>query len=633
MPKLLLFHIGPVQSFITSARRSRDLWFGSWLLSDLSKAAAYAIADRHGIGSLVFPAPVTLEDLLPNSGLIVANKILAYIDGDLGKTPQQVEGEVRCRLAQVAGAAFDIVASNKGNKYFNRVVAEAQIADLPEIYWVALPCDDRSEFRRQRDRLEALMAARKNTRPFKQPDAWAAQIPKSSLDGLRESVIDEALYERAAGASEAGLLNSERLYRLFKARRAERLSGVDLMKRLGNPATATPFPSTSHVAALPAITRLRRLAQEERRVLDWAKTYTLTLKTYVSAEFVEPLSGRFAVPELNGHDGSILYESRLCEDDKLTGEGLKAVRNALSTFLQDSLGAGVAPSPYYMLLQGDGDRMGGAIDALADPDAQREFSLVLSKFSTEVRRVIEDEFGGALVYAGGDDVLAFLPLDTGLACAYTVAELFREMLARFADTPASSPTFSAGLVIAHHLDLLGQTMALARSAEQAAKAVEGKDALAITLSKRSGADSTVAGHWNTLVPRLEALINLVLADKVPAGAAYDLRDLAIRLDAANDEHLLKIQEIEIERILQRKHGQQGTQPLRGDATIGDLLEHTRPLEKDSALRFAETLIIADVLADAQRLSGVTPAELTAWHHAAIQRARKPQNEMEREGAA
>ncbi len=35
--------LGPVQSFIASARRSRDLAFGSSLLSELSKAAALQI--------------------------------------------------------------------------------------------------------------------------------------------------------------------------------------------------------------------------------------------------------------------------------------------------------------------------------------------------------------------------------------------------------------------------------------------------------------------------------------------------------------------------------------------------------------------------------------------------------------
>ncbi|MBK8265600.1 MAG: hypothetical protein IPK80_30260 [Nannocystis sp.] len=44
MPALLILTLGPVQDFIAAARRCRDLWFGSWLLSERSKAGAAAIA-------------------------------------------------------------------------------------------------------------------------------------------------------------------------------------------------------------------------------------------------------------------------------------------------------------------------------------------------------------------------------------------------------------------------------------------------------------------------------------------------------------------------------------------------------------------------------------------------------------
>ena len=66
-----------------------------------------------------------------------------------------------------------------------------------------------------------------------------------------------------------------------------------------------------------------------------------------------------------------------------------------------------------------------------------------------------------------------------------------------------------GLVIAHHLESLSQIMNLARTAEKAAKGVPGKDALAITLSKRSGIDRTIAGHWSTLAPMFDQLTRLV----------------------------------------------------------------------------------------------------------------------------
>ncbi|MCA9981654.1 MAG: hypothetical protein KDD89_12495, partial [Anaerolineales bacterium] len=53
---LLAIHIGPMQSFIAAARRTRDLWFGSWLMSELSKATAKAIEDIEGT-KLIFPTP------------------------------------------------------------------------------------------------------------------------------------------------------------------------------------------------------------------------------------------------------------------------------------------------------------------------------------------------------------------------------------------------------------------------------------------------------------------------------------------------------------------------------------------------------------------------------------------------
>ncbi|NJK81182.1 MAG: hypothetical protein HC914_15375 [Chloroflexaceae bacterium] len=48
MRYLFQVHIGPVQRFIASARRTRDFWFGSWLLSELAKAAVATLHGRAG---------------------------------------------------------------------------------------------------------------------------------------------------------------------------------------------------------------------------------------------------------------------------------------------------------------------------------------------------------------------------------------------------------------------------------------------------------------------------------------------------------------------------------------------------------------------------------------------------------
>jgi CRISPR/Cas system-associated protein Cas10 (large subunit of type III CRISPR-Cas system) len=54
-----------------------------------------------------------------------------------------------------------------------------------------------------------------------------------------------------------------------------------------------------------------------------------------------------------------------------------------------------------------------------------------------------NSFDGKLVFAGGDDVLAFLPGERGLEAAYAVASRFREMM-------AGKCTMSAGVAIFHY---------------------------------------------------------------------------------------------------------------------------------------------------------------------------------------
>jgi len=88
MQYLFLVTIGPVQGFIKTARRSRDLWFGSWLLSELSKVAAKTIVDQNSLQNLIFPAPHDAPTLGAGSTLSVANKIVALVPrppGDLAK--------------------------------------------------------------------------------------------------------------------------------------------------------------------------------------------------------------------------------------------------------------------------------------------------------------------------------------------------------------------------------------------------------------------------------------------------------------------------------------------------------------------------------------------------------------------
>ncbi len=54
-PSFLILEFGPVQKFIANARKTRDLWFSSWLISYLAWKAMKPIAEELGPDNIVYP--------------------------------------------------------------------------------------------------------------------------------------------------------------------------------------------------------------------------------------------------------------------------------------------------------------------------------------------------------------------------------------------------------------------------------------------------------------------------------------------------------------------------------------------------------------------------------------------------
>lgn len=549
---LLLVTIGPVQEFIAAARRSRDLWSGSELLSTLSREAAQFLRDQGA--TLIFPAQ---EDLSRHD---VVNRILA----DVATAPETlgaaVEAHVRTTLHS---RAADILGAVPGLKDVGTLPqALAQVDDLLEVFWAGV--ERTASYGADREAVEAALAARKTTRDFVQP-AHQQMVPKSSIDGQRDSVIPEELYPRGVDGDDQRQEKIQRLFQRFGAGQAERLSGVDLLKRhLRGTGGETDFPSTSHFAALPIITRRYGKDPKTRSHLD---KYLDTLRAAYDAtgQRLEQLrlSSRFHTEAWTcNFDASILFASRL--EEELAGDGLKQSRLALTTYLREGLGG--EPGPYYAILHADGDHMGKVIDHQTQGGIEQHqaFSRDLDAFADSVRGIVEDGKGnqpyrGALVYAGGDDVLALLPLDTVLPCATELAQRFAQTLRGYESKEGKTPTLSVGIAICHHIEPLSDALELARKTEKAAKRT--RNAVAVTLSKRSGVDTTIGGEWQSGFPgRLERFIALHQDDAIPDGAAFDLRDLDERVGQTLDPAALVAEAL---RILQRKRGRRGEAAILG----------------------------------------------------------------------
>ncbi|NLL37960.1 MAG: type III-B CRISPR-associated protein Cas10/Cmr2 [Fretibacterium sp.] len=498
---LLQISIGPVQDFISAARRTRDLWFGSHMLSEISKAVARTLKDAGA--DLIFPHPG--GDLSRDSDLNVANVILAQISGtwdDLDRLASEAQKAAEDRFKDFAEETFERVRNFIEEKRWRE-----QLEDVIEFYaaWVELAGED--DYKRARQEAARLLAARKNLRDFK-PHKGEAGIPKSSLDGLRESVFKSS----RKGSRPRGV------------KEGESLDAVGLIKRRTGD---EGFPSVSSIAVNPWV------RGASPKTLEYLKPHCEAL---VKASALSRVTGIRAFP----YDGTAVLVSRhasLVEE----AEGADEVRKACKSIAEilSNLPASKRPQePYFALLVADGDRMGRAIASLNGLEPLQAFSSALSNFAAKAREVVEAN-EGVCVYAGGDDVLAFVPLDTCLQCARGLREVFGECLRDYKGT-----SLSVGVSIGHAMEDLEDLLAFARKAESIAKkGLDGKaeergedrDGLAVVVRSRGGSPVMAREQWKdegtgaflsdlSLDERLAYWAQLFLTDALPNKFPYELRE-------------------------------------------------------------------------------------------------------------
>jgi len=558
-----------VQGFIATARRTRDLYAGSRLLSEAARSVAEHLLEE-GV-ELVFPAPEKPADLeeLGKSG--IPNVIMGVVPAEKAeKVADIAESAQKKAQAFLRGLAERIFkAKHTAAVLRDQERALKQVGDLLEFYWVAVPLGD--DYAGVRSRATRILGARKSTRDFAPVD-WGDSVPKSSLSGDLESVTHGA---SDSAKQAAGL------------REGEELSGVDLLKRRYLVEEQRPFASTTLMALLPF---LEGLSEDERTAL---KEAIEDLKPFIEvtsdSRIPEHLARRF--PLLKDFDTRVFFPSRhreLAKDSQTAKVGEKdpweESRSQLTEFYKR---LGREPYPYYAILLADGDHMGRVIDQQKRVDDHRAISRQLAGFAGRVRRIVE-KHDGSLVYSGGDDVLALLPLHTALACARELAEEFRHQLVGFCTEEGQSPTLSVGIALVHHLFDLGEAFELARRAEKKAK--ESRNALAVLWSPRSGVETVVQGPWcegpRPLDRRLSDFADWLQEDTIPARFAYELKE-ASRILAGNGELLKR----EAERILKRKE-------VRDQGLIQDLQELIEAIGPE---RLASELIVARPFARAKAL--------------------------------
>lgn len=546
---VLTLSIGPVQGMIAAARRSRDLWAGSWLLSELAKAVARDLQQNGA--ELVFPYVGKNTDLLKeNSEFSVGNKIQVVI-----KDKSQAEMlAIADKAKQAANAHFIETAQQvwanlgKHAHQLRENIWQAQQNDYVEVQYAWAAFSGSDDYLRASQLAAQTLAARKATRDFAPlaVNAWQAPyfgLPKSSLDGARETVLPE---------------NVRALRKKLHLSDSEQLDCLGVVKRLcGDPEQFTPI---TRVAAHDWIEQVKTHAYFE--------AVKQAYKELVKNELATRVCGNKGIYADFPYDAQFLYSSRLAAERSKADEADQSLLDNLQAALKPIWREFGEPCPYFAMLLADGDRMGELLDKAKTQENHQAITQNLSAFAQSVPEIMRQN-QAQCIYSGGDDVLGFATLTDSVKCAEDLQEKFSGCLKNIANELGAEnpPTLSVGLAICHINTPLGTVRALAKRAEKIAKgdnADQPRNALGITLAVRSGSTSDMRLRWDDTAA-LAAFGEWILAYRkgdLSSRVAYDCRDIFMRTDFAmqknDDVNLLnKIRAAELKRMLLKARDNHG----------------------------------------------------------------------------
>ena len=567
MSDKIYFNLGPVQGFVAQARRTRDLWSGSFLLSYLAGCAINEVIVKDG------------EIIIPD---VKDDALLDWIRGSrdgeapmIGSLPNRFEASAddpkmvaRCatkaiqdKWNTISQAVWDeFVVNVAKNGRDTKAIWDRQVKGFWEISWVIGPdisaMNSRKSWRINRPTDEA-------------GDHCTTMGDWQELSGFirsksKERIKQDEFWKNLRYQSKLGRLD---------IKDGERLCALALIKRLfpkiskdaiGWSVETNNWPSTPYVAAVPWLKKVIDAIPEgannyARAVIRDAPEAQRKGVSRKIGFFSKNLSDPF----LN-LDGNFYFENALldCKRTPLEGtpfplengveesEEVKRKREKLKYLLKgltkwDSEKHSVSPSEqfgdsplvtnlakpdcnplgfsksskkvdrspvsFYAMLLMDGDNMGKLIEEYKG----EPISKALSIFTKGVRTIVRD-YNGVTIYAGGDDVLAMLPMPDALECALSLSKKYKQSFDEV--IPEAQATISAGLVFSHYHIPLNTVMQEAHHIlDDVAKDKNGRGSIAVSVLKPSGKYCQWTVTWDRLTDSNDVSRIYDLVSKVQDG--------------------------------------------------------------------------------------------------------------------
>lgn len=173
---------------------------------------------------------------------------------------------------------------------------------------------------------------------------------------------------------------------------------------------------------------------------------------------------------------------------------------------------------YYAVITADGDKMGAKIrdEATMNPENIKVLSQKLYDFFTlddDIYTITNNHFGGELIYAGGDDILAFLPVKKG---EKTFLDYIKVLDDRLKTIVGKDVSLSFGVNIAYFKYPLRNAINSAFDLLHVAKSDEHiKNRVSLKITKHSGQffGTTLALH-DTRYEKYKKLVDGILNNEV-----------------------------------------------------------------------------------------------------------------------
>jgi len=688
-PAFLIFTITPVQSFIATARKTSDLWAGSYLLSYLIYKAIEVIMEDYGPDHITFPnllgQPLVdrwlngkfkdkfqifeqdwykrfKENSTSYEKLTIANfpnRFLAVVPYEKSKEiAENCQDSIAVNCQKAIEKAIDNLLDKIPNEINNKIenyktkIKENILAYIKP-YWVVLPwykdsytdidtvINEYENLVGKNNLLEAIRIIKSHpyysTANVGNAYSLLVELTERFL-ASRKMIKDFVLIEPQTGekchlCGEYDILpltNDEwkNLIDKHYVSKSERLCGVCLFKRFlpeifkneFNLTEDIKFPSTSEMATVKY-----KLSINDNLIEKFKKKYNEVFGDSKPPEIK-------SIPALKNHklytiDGQWLMESSYRKEylenefGIVIKENQRNILEEMKIFLRENK---INPPTYYAILAMDGDNMGKwlkgeflpEIGKLIHEKAQKSlldystgndreeletllrmkhpmspsfhnlFSRKLSEFALNtVRNFVETKHYGKLIYAGGDDVLAFLTVDEALNCAFELNKEFKTLLGN-----NQNASMSAGIVFVHHKYPLELALDEVREAEKKAKYKYGRNAVCIKYIAGGGQARHFGMKWDYKT-FFDYIISKYSKDELSTKFAYDFMDIVNSVgytENGSNDNLKQILKNELLRIYRHKKSKENDKKFEGN-----MLEQ---FDKMSPQDFANMFIIARFVA-------------------------------------